>query len=128
MTTGCFECEITCKHEIEQGDVWTFFNRNFECQCNIWKCLSVVYFRHDANKLARQKQLHIEIGNSTLSQPKLNYFFVFTKALAKMTSTQLYNVDEADDAMALTAIDLSNSNTLSKNIVLRNNFKQILVC
>lgn len=53
-------------------------------------------------------------------QPKLNSFFGFTKVLAKMTSSRLCDVDTTDDAMAMTAIDLSNSTTLTENIELRN--------
>ena len=71
-------------------------------------------------KLARQKQLDIEKTNNKLVQPKLNSFFGFTKALANMTSSRLVDVDTADDAMAMTAIDLSNSTALTENIELRN--------
>ena len=37
-----------------------------------------------------------------------------------MTSSRLNDADYADNTMAMTAIDLSNSTSLSENIILRN--------
>ena len=40
--------------------------------------------------------------------------------LVKTTSSRIYDVDNADDTMAMTAIDLSNSTYLSDKTELRN--------
>ena len=50
--------------------------------------------------------------------------FGFTNALAKNTSEILLDVEDADKVMALTAIDLSNLNTLSQNVALRNSLQE----
>ena len=94
-----------------------FFNVNFECSYHICKCeYSVIYFRHEAKKLAWQKELDCESQSDALTQPKLNSFFIFTNALARLTSERLLDVEDTDKAMALTITDLSNSNTLSQNV------------
>jgi len=60
--SGCIKCEIACANAIEQGsDKRPFYDMNFECICSICKCeCSVIYFRHEAKKLARQRQIDKE--------------------------------------------------------------------
>ena len=55
-----------------------------------------------------------------MSQPKLNSFFGFEDLIKNMASDRAEEVGVVDDAMALTAIDLSQSSTLSANVQLRN--------
>ena len=55
---------------------------------------------------------------------KEKLFFGFTKTLSKMTSDRLNKVENTDDAMALSAIDLSNSVSLTENVSLRNNLQK----
>ena len=80
----------------------------------------MVYFRHEAKKLARQRQTDNEKHNETLVQPKLEPFSGFTKSLSELTKDKLYEMNDPEEAMALTAIDLSQSITLSENTTLRN--------
>ena len=124
--SGCFKCEIACDNAIEQGsDVRPYFNANFECTCHICKCeCSVIYYRHEANKVSRQRKIDKEKANQTMSQPKLDSFYGFTNALANISREQLIDVEDADEAMALTAIDLTSSNSLSQNINLRNTLQK----
>ena len=120
--SGCFKCEIACTNAINQNsNVRPYFDINFECACKICKCeCDVVYFRHEAKKLARQRQIDNEKNNETLVQPKLETFSGFTKSLSELTKDKLYEIDDPEEAMALTAIDLSQSISLSENTTLRN--------
>ena len=120
--SGCFKCEIACTNAIEQNsDIRPFFDLNFECKCKICICeCEVVYFRHEAKKLARQRQIDDEKKNETLSQPKLETFCGFTKSLTNLTQSKIYEGNDAEEAMALTAVDLSKSVSLSENTTLRN--------
>ena len=124
--SGCLKCEIACKNSIEHGsDVRPFFDKDFQCKCKVCCCeCSVVYFRHEAKKLARQRQLDYEKQTNSLSQPKLNSFFGFTDSLKEMTNSRLAEVESTDDAMAITACDLSSSKTLSGNVALRNTLQK----
>lgn len=63
--SGCFKCEIAYENAIEQGsDVRPYFNANFECTCHICRCeCSVIYYRHEANRLARQRKVDKEKAN-----------------------------------------------------------------
>ena len=49
-------------------------------------------------------------------QPKLEAFVGYTKILAKRTRDQYIDVEEVDEAIALTAIDLSHSQSLLQNV------------
>ena len=59
-----------------------------------------------------------------LLNPSSTLFFDFMNALAKLTSERFLDVEDVDKIMALTAINLSNSNTLSQNVALRNNLQE----
>jgi len=124
--SGCFKCESACTNAIEQNsDIRPYFDANFECKCKICICeCEVVYFRHEAKKLARQRQIDDEKNNEALVQPKLENFIGFTKSLANLTKEKLYEVGDPEEAMALTAIDLSRSTTLSENTTLRNELQK----
>jgi len=76
---GCFKCETACKKAIESGsNVRPFFDKNFQCTCEIYICeCQVVYFRHEAKKLAKARRLDIETKNNKKLQPKLNTFYGF---------------------------------------------------
>lgn len=82
---GCRKCEAACANAIEQGsDVRPFLDANFVCKCEICVCeCSVVYYRHEAKKMARQARIDANKKNATLSQPKLNAFFGFGSLLKK---------------------------------------------
>ena len=79
-----------------------------------------MYYRYEAKNLARQKQIDVRKSSISLSQPELNYFFGYTKALSKMTRSRIYDVDNANYAMSMTAIVLSDSTSLSENTEPRN--------
>lgn len=53
-------------------------------------------------------------------QPKLNSFFGFKEVIGKMRSSIIEGVDNIDEALALTAVDLTILNSLFENVVLRN--------
>ena len=55
-----------------------------------------------------------------MCQTKLHTFTGFTKSLSKLTEDKIYDGHDAEEAMALTAIDISKSVTLSENTNLRN--------
>jgi len=59
---GCRKCVTACANAIEQGsDYRPFLDDNFVCNCEICLCdCSVVYYRHEAKKLARQRRIDIE--------------------------------------------------------------------
>jgi len=119
---GCIQCEISCVNAIEQGsDVRPYFDANFKCTCQICRCeCCVIYFCHEANKIAKQQQLDNKKTSQALLQLKIDSFLGFTSALANMTRDKLQYVENTNEAMALTAIDLSNSNLLFQNVKLRN--------
>ena len=79
-----------------------------------------MYFRHEAKKLARQRQIDDEKKLNTICQTKLDTFSGFTKSLTDLTKDKIYDGHDAKEAMALTAIDISKSITLSENTNLRN--------
>lgn len=54
----------------------------------------------------------MELKSNTLLQPKSKSFFDFNSALTKITSSRLDKVDNTDNAMAMSASDLSISNTM----------------
>ena len=61
-SSECFKCKIACTNTIDQNsDIRPFFDINFECKCKIciYEC-EVVYFRHEAKKLAQQRQIDDE--------------------------------------------------------------------
>ena len=120
--SGCFKCEVACTNAIEQNsNIRPMFDINFQCNCEICKCeCNVVYFRHEAKKLAKQRQLDKEIACDALIQPKLSTFTGFTAALTKLAADKLNDVEDPEEAMALTAIDISQSISLSDNTNLRN--------
>ena len=120
--SGCFKFEIACTNAINQNsDARPFFNINFECTCKICKCkCDVVYFRHEAKKLVGQCQIDNEKNNEALVQPKLETFSGFTQSLSDLTKDKLYEIDDPVEAMALTAIDLSQSTTFPENTTLCN--------
>ena len=60
--SGCIKCKMACENAIEQGsDDRPFFDSNFQCTCEIYACnCCVVYYRHEAKRLAREKQIDLE--------------------------------------------------------------------
>ena len=59
-------------------------------------------------------------------QPKLDSFSGFTNALRKITRSRYTEVEDIDEAMGLTAVDLANSAALQDNVALRNNLQKSL--
>ena len=83
-----------------------------------------MYYRHDTKKLARQRQLDHEKKNITLVQQKLHSFTGLTTALHKITRDRYYEIDNIDDAMGFSAIDIARSSTLNEDSELRNTFQK----
>ena len=99
---GCHKCKSACRNTIAQGSkARPFFDKNFEWTCMICLCAcNVIYFRHEGKKLAKQRQIEIERKNNTLSQPKLNAFFAFTKDIKTITHNYIDKGKNINDALA----------------------------
>ena len=99
---GCLKCESACRNAIAQGsEARPFFDKNFESTCMVCKCAcNVIYFRHEGKKFAKQRQIEIERKNNTLSQPKLNAFFAFTKDIKTITHDYIDKGKNINDALA----------------------------
>ena len=63
-------------------------------------------------KLAKERELEIESEKNELLQPKISIFVGFIKVLENITKVRYEEVDNIDEAMALTTTDLSNSTSL----------------
>lgn len=59
-------------------------------------------------------------------QPKLDPFYGFCDTLPYMTGEHFSKLKNTDNAMSMTTTNLSSSNTLSQNMVLRKTLKQAI--
>lgn len=74
--------------------------------------------------MAQQRRIDVENNNNSMSQPKSNSFFGFEDMIKDMASDKKEEVGLADDAIALTSVDLLQSSILSENLNCKIYFKQ----
>lgn len=117
---GCFKCVELCTQARDAGSLSRpLFDDKLRCTCDICRCqCSVLYFRHDAAKLAIQAQTEREERRNSMSQTNLNAFLGLKSTIVDMTQDTMEENDalSLDDAMAITACDIMKNKKMQEDV------------
>ena len=92
---GCLKYERACikakKSKLSKDtDISPYFDMNLDCTCLICACqCSVVYFRHEGERMAKHAKEELLERLNTKPQSKIDGFFGYTNAIADLANERL---------------------------------------